>query len=223
MFTKPNTDQEIMASMRARLDAQKSSAIKTDTKFCSSPSAVQESDTSGKHKPDWLNKLKEQIRAEKAQQSVKGNGHKPEDDIPNEQPANNESPLNELPLDEKEAMKSQQDEEDRQRAIEDEIEEKEYERQMPGYGYLTAVKDKHLPQSTVLDKGQVLTFALGYMQEDMLNPERSDSLFVGFAKRIMRMNISVGGLGREQILEARQQDSDKGATLNMQSDLRARP
>jgi hypothetical protein len=80
-----------------------------------------------------------------------------------------------------------------------------------------------LPESTVLDRGEVLSFALGNMQENMLNPNRTESLFALFAKDIMRMNISVKGLAREQALMARQQDADKGATMNTLRDLTGRP
>jgi hypothetical protein len=103
------------------------------------------------------------------------------------------------------------------------IEEQETERMIPGNGYLLNVKDKHLPEATVLDNGQVLSFALGNMQENMLNSRRTESLFAMFSKDMMRMNISIKGLGREQAIMARQQDADKGAGMNIRSDLSGRP
>jgi len=99
----------------------------------------------------------------------------------------------------------------------------ERDNKIPGYGWLFGIEEKFLPESTVLDRGEVLSFALGNMQENMLNPHRTESLFALFAKDIMRMNISVKGLAREQALMARQQDADRGATLNNLRDLTGRP
>lgn len=99
----------------------------------------------------------------------------------------------------------------------------ERDNKIPGYGWLFGIEEKFLPESTVLDRGEVLSFALGNMQENMLNPHRTESLFALFAKDVMRMNISVKGLAREQALMARQQDADRGATLNNLRDLTGRP
>lgn len=99
----------------------------------------------------------------------------------------------------------------------------ERDNKIPGYGWLFGIQDKFLPESTVLDRGEVLAFALGNMQENMLNPNRKESLFALFAKDIMRMNISVKGLARDQAIIVRQQDADKGATMNNIRDLTGRP
>ena len=101
--------------------------------------------------------------------------------------------------------------------------QQERDNKIPGYGWLFGIDERFLPESTVLDRGEVLSFALGNMQENMLNPNRTESLFALFAKDIMRMNISVKGLAREQALMARQQDADKGATMNTLRDLTGRP
>lgn len=103
------------------------------------------------------------------------------------------------------------------------MQEIEQEAKIPGNGWLFNIKDKHLPEATVLDRGEVLAFALGFMQENMLNEGRTESLFASFAKDVMRMNVSVKGLSREQGLMARQQDADKNATLNTAKDLMGRP
>jgi len=101
--------------------------------------------------------------------------------------------------------------------------QQERDNKIPGYGWLFGIDERFLPESTVLDRGEALSFALGNMQENMLNPNRTESLFALFAKDIMRMNISVKGLAREQALMARQQDADKGATMNTLRDLTGRP
>lgn len=99
----------------------------------------------------------------------------------------------------------------------------ERDNKIPGYGWLFGIQDKFLPESTVLDRGEVLAFALGNMQENMLNPHRTESLFALFAKDIMRMNISVKGLARDQAIIVRQQDADRNATMNNIRDLTGRP
>jgi hypothetical protein len=102
--------------------------------------------------------------------------------------------------------------------------ELEEEAKIPGNGwFLGEIRDKHLPMQTVLDRGEVLTFALGNMQENMLNAGRTDSLFKSFARDIMQMNISIKGLGREQSLMARQQDADRNATTSNMRDMMGKP
>ena len=101
--------------------------------------------------------------------------------------------------------------------------QQERDNKIPGYGWLFGIEEKFLPESTVLDRGEVWTFALGFMQENMLNTDRKETLFISLAKDIMRMNIAVKGLAREQALMARQQDADKGATMNNLRDLTGRP
>ena len=82
---------------------------------------------------------------------------------------------------------------------------------IPGYGYLFGIKKEFLPESTNIDKGQAWTIALGYMGEDMLNPNRTESLFELFAERLMRLQNSVEGKSRTDVLEARRQEAEKAA------------
>ncbi len=98
------------------------------------------------------------------------------------------------------------------------------EAKIPGNGwFLGNIKDKHLPLMTVLaDRGEVITMALGKMQENMLNNKRTESLFEMFIKDIMRLNISVKGRGRDDATIARQQDADRNATLDTARDLTGR-
>jgi hypothetical protein len=87
---------------------------------------------------------------------------------------------------------------------------KVYEK-IPGYGYLFGIKDEFLPESTTLRPDQSWSLALGYMKEDMLNPDRTESLWHLFACRLMRFQNSIEGKSREQVLMARQQEADKSA------------
>lgn len=120
-------------------------------------------------------------------------------------------------------MKPMQDDLDKELAHEEKRAAMERDNKIPGYGWLFGIQDKFLPESTVLDRGEVLAFALGNMQENMLNPNRKESLFALFAKDIMRMNVSVKGLARDQAIIVRQQDADKGATMSNIRDLTGRP
>lgn len=123
----------------------------------------------------------------------------------------------------KEPVKSVQNDLEKELEYEEKRAAMERDNKIPGYGWLFGIQDKFLPESTVLDRGEVLAFALGNMQENMLNPHRTESLFALFTKDIMRMNISVKGLARDQAIIVRQQDADRGATMNNIRDLTGRP
>lgn len=123
----------------------------------------------------------------------------------------------------KEPVRSVQDDLEKELEYEEKRAAAERDNKIPGYGWLFGIQDKFLPESTVLDRGEVLAFALGNMQENMLNPHRTESLFALFAKDIMRMNISVKGLARDQAIIVRQQDADRNATMNNIRDLTGRP
>lgn len=100
-----------------------------------------------------------------------------------------------------------------------EEEERQDEKHIPGFGIIVGTKKKFLPEATNIDKGQALTIALGRMQENMLNPDRTESLFDLFAEDIMRLQKSVDHFSLDQYLLARQQDADKNATINTRTDL----
>ena len=110
-------------------------------------------------------------------------------------------------------------ERERDERIAREEEEREQEKHIPGFGIIVGTKKKFLPEATSIDKGQALTIALGRMQENMLNPDRTESLFDLFAEDIMRLQKSVDHFSLDQYLLARQQDADKNATINTRSDL----
>jgi hypothetical protein len=151
-----------------------------------------------------------------------GNGKKPKEAIKETVPMSEaEGAKPSIPMTANEAAKDDLDKELEYQAKQREMEE---EAKIPGNGwFLGEIRDKHLPMQTVLDRGEVLTFALGNMQENMLNAGRTDSLFKSFARDIMQMNISIKGLGREQSLMARQQDADRNATTSNVRDLMGKP
>jgi hypothetical protein len=106
-----------------------------------------------------------------------------------------------------------------EQAAADEEDERERERKIPGYGVIIGTKKKFLPEATNIDKGQALTIALGRMQENMLNPDRVESLFDLFAEDMMRLQKSVDHFSLDQYLMARQQDADKNASIGAKNDL----
>lgn len=184
-----------------------------------------------------LNELKAYIDSHKSTVPPKsnGNGHKPAAEIPAKEVVNAkdtgkrkkktaipESAItatveNPIPVEDKQERKKADLE--REQAIMDAEEEKQQEKAISGFGVLIGTKKKFLPEATIIDKGQALTFALGYMQEDMLNPDRTESLFDLFAYRMMQLQKSVDGKNLDQYILARQQDADKNATMNAKADL----
>ena len=173
-----------------------------------------------KDNTEALEKLKQRIEA---QSNIKENPDKSKDklkDKPVKQVKSEPVKASETPA---QPVNKQKDDLGKELEFEKQRNQQERDNKIPGYGWLFGIEEKFLPESTVLDRGEVLAFALGNMQENMLNSNRTESLFALFAKDIMRMNISVKGLAREQALMARQQDADKGATMNNLRDLTGRP
>jgi len=173
-----------------------------------------------KNDNEALEKLKQRIEA---QAEIKENPDNLKDK-PKDKPIKQAKPepvkASEAPA---QPVNKQKDDLGKELEFEKQRNQQERDNKIPGYGWLFGIEEKFLPESTVLDRGEVLAFALGNMQENMLNHNRKESLFALFARDIMRMNISVKGLAREQALMARQQDADKGATMNNLRDLTGRP
>lgn len=82
---------------------------------------------------------------------------------------------------------------------------------IPGYGYLFGIKSEFLPESTNIDKMQSWMLALGYLGEFMLDNKRTESIFVSWAEMLMRLQNSVEGKSRTDVLEARRQEAEKAA------------
>ena len=184
-----------------------------------------------------LNELKAYIDSHKSAAPSKsnGNGHKPDVEIPAKkvvnakdtgkqkkktaipEPAIASTTEDPVPVEDKQGQKKI--DLAAEQAIMDAEEEKQQEKAIPGFGVLIGTKKKFLPEATIIDKGQALTFALGFMQEDMLNPDRTESLFDLFAHRMMQLQKSVDGKSLDQYILARQQDADKNATMNAKADL----
>ena len=136
--------------------------------------------------------------------------------------AKNSVPYQDIPARTTEDIAAEAAEKKRQveeQAAADEEDERERERKIPGYGVIIGTKKKFLPEATNIDKGQALTIALGRMQENMLNPDRVESLFDLFAEDMMRLQKSVDHFSLDQYLMARQQDADKNASIGAKNDL----
>lgn len=196
MFGKKKKDNEIVESMRQRIESQRVVMAPA-----AEPPPVEITDEKpAKHK---------------------GNGKKSKEDAQNTVPV---PEVTETPItSEKQPAKDNMDKLAMQLKEQHRIEELEAEKGIPGYGWLFAIKDKHLKESCIIDRGQQLTLALGFMQENMLNQNRTESLFTLFAKDMMRMSVAVEGKARDQGIMARQQDADKNATLSYGRDLVGNP
>jgi len=193
--SKKEKDNEIIADLRQRIESQRVEMPVAECPVAEAPQGKVE-----KHK---------------------GNGKRTKEDAQNTVPV---PEVAETPLaNEKQPDKASVDKLAAQLEAQAAIEEKEAERNIPGNGWLFNIKDKNLKESCVLDQGQQLTFALGFMQENMLTQSRTESLFMSFAKDMMRMSVAVKGLARDQGIMARQQDADKNATVNYGRDLVGKP
>lgn len=131
------------------------------------------------------------------EETVKGNGHDP---VADEQAVADKA--------EEERVQAEEDKE-----LERMREEAE-EAKIPGSGYLFNVKKKHLPEATRLNEREIFTFAVGAVQDYVL--QRNDdkvveSVFEKFSNSIFRLKISAGGKGREENIAVRQVDAEEKA------------
>lgn len=152
---------------------------------------------------------KKEVKETKKEEPVsksKSNGHKPEiKEV--KQETQEISTANET-------VKSNDEQErkiaERNALIEADAKRRFYE-SIPGFGYLFGIKKEFLSESTNIDKGQAWTLAIGYLREDLVNPDRTESLWDLFADRLMRLQNSVEGKSRTDVLEARRQEAEKAA------------
>jgi hypothetical protein len=144
-----------------------------------------------------LPKLMAMPKAPEPKVEDKGNGHNPDAD---------------------EVLLAEKAEEDKRQAEEDKelerMREEAEEAKIPGSGYLFNVKKKHLPEATRLNEREVFTFAVGKVQDEVLNLARTDSVFDIFASNIFRLKISLKGDGRAENIAVRQVDAEEKANAS---------
>jgi hypothetical protein len=132
----------------------------------------------------------------KLEDVIKGNGHNPDAD----------EQLQEKAAEEKQAAEEEKELE--------RMREEAEEAKIPGSGYLFNVKKKHLPEATRLNEREIFTFAVGAVQDYVLQrteAKEAESVFEKFSNSIFRLKISAGGKGREENIAVRQVDAEEKA------------
>jgi len=89
--------------------------------------------------------------------------------------------------------------------------EEEAEKEIPSSGYLFASKDKYLPEVTRLNEREIFAFAVGDVQDAVLDPDRTKSVYQIFKLSAMRNKIGFEGKGREEHIVIKQQEAEKEA------------
>ena len=92
-----------------------------------------------------------------------------------------------------------------------EYEEMDSEREIPGNGFLFNVKEKHLPEATRLNEREIWSFAVGEVQDAVLDTNRTESVFKILESRLMRNKISLGGDGRTEYVTTMQLKAEEKA------------
>lgn len=69
---------------------------------------------------------------------------------------------------------------------------------IPGRGHLFHVRKEHLPESTRLNEREIVAFAIGDVQQAVLDHNRTESVFDIFKHNIMQYKISFEGQGRKE-------------------------
>lgn len=138
----------------------------------------------------------------KATEEVKGNGHNPDAD---------EQAVAQAAAEKAEEDKVQAEEDKELTRMREEAEEAK----IPGSGYLFNVKKKHLPEATRLNEREVFTFAVGAVQDYVLQrgdiDAEPESVFEKFSNTIFRLKISLKGEGRSENIAVRQVDAEEKA------------
>lgn len=107
---------------------------------------------------------------------VNNNGHKPSNTI----------------KEEKEDIEETEDDEE---TWEEDLDDKE----IPGKGFMYAVKEKHLPETTRLSQRMIFAMTFGYAKDYILkHPERKESFFEIYSNRLMKHQVGLDGKGRDE-------------------------
>lgn len=73
------------------------------------------------------------------------------------------------------------------------------EREIPAKGFIYAVKEEYLPETTRLSARAIFALTFGYAKDYILkNPVRKQSFFQIYSNRLMRHNIGLDGKGRDE-------------------------
>lgn len=92
-----------------------------------------------------------------------------------------------------------------------EIEDRELDKNIPGRGHLFHVKKKYLPESTRLNDREIMSFAIGDVQQAVLDHDRTESVFEVLKNSLMVYKISREGDGRKESIVLHQLTSEEKA------------
>jgi hypothetical protein len=88
---------------------------------------------------------------------------------------------------------------------------------IPGKGFMFAVKDDNLPEATRLTPKATQSYAVNYVQDEVLKTGRTKSVFELYSHRKMKLNISEDGQGRDELKDLIQlkteEENSKGGDL----------
>lgn len=96
----------------------------------------------------------------------------------------------------------------------DAFEEQEENKDLAGKGYLSQVRDKNLPEATRLNDREIMGFGVGMVQQDAINPKRTEPILTLFIKHIFRMKISREGEGRKEAIILHQLSTEEKDRLH---------
>jgi len=71
-------------------------------------------------------------------------------------------------------------------------------KEIPGSGFFFNVQDKFLPESSRLTERQIQCFAVGDVQQQVLNTNRKKTVYEIFRDQYLRYEISANGEGRAE-------------------------
>lgn len=89
--------------------------------------------------------------------------------------------------------------------------EEEAAKAIPSHGFMFGVQDRYLPEATELNEREVFAFAVGDVQDAVLDPNRTESVFGIFKNKSMRNKISLNRKGRDEHVVLKQQEADRDA------------
>lgn len=83
-------------------------------------------------------------------------------------------------------------------------EEHELEKTVPGRGHLFRIPKKHLHEATELNEAEIFSFAIGDVQRELYNHERTEGVFDILKYAIMGYRVSLKRQGRKEDIIAGQ-------------------
>jgi hypothetical protein len=84
------------------------------------------------------------------------------------------------------------------------FEEHELEKTVPGRGHLFRIPKKHLHEATELNEAEIFSFAIGDVQRELYNYERTEGVFDILKYAIMGYRVSLKRQGRKEDIIAGQ-------------------